>query len=273
MSSCCPLPSRLEIANVRGRSRLVACRTAPPLKVLNPRIGGLACQVVLSNYGAGWVGDDRIALNVHCNADSILFLGTQANSRVYKTGTATGAQQLIRGRLVDGALAVVGIDPLVLHKGSRFQQDQEWDIAPSAALCLIDWVAAGRLDIGEAYAFDDYKSTIRLRVNGRTALLDPIRLTPGVRNMRSPAVMGRFNHLVSVYLLGNRLLPVGNGLVAETAVDGDDFIASTTDTGNGLFVIRAAAISRTPIQSLLCRLYDRLRTPEWLGFDPMVRKC
>jgi len=263
--------NQLQIAQVRGRSRLVGCRTVPPLKILNPRCSSSACHVLASNYGGGLVGNDHIQLDIDCGPESTFFFGTQANTRVYNSGQGAGSRQHTRGRVASGALAVVGVDPLVLHAGSRFKQSQTWDVAAGGALGLVDWIVAGRLDIGEEFAFKRYESTIRLHYDGRTILLDPLRLAPGDRQMRSPAVMGRFNHLLSIYLVGCRIRDLGRELFSAGTDSGSDLLTAATEIDE-LYVLRAVSGSRGPLQQLLQRLYRRLSELQWLGFDPMARK-
>ena len=73
--------SEIEVASVRGSSRLVTSRSIQPLKLLNPRAAGGSCHVVLSSYGGGMLAGDVIRLRVRAQAGARLFLGTQASTK------------------------------------------------------------------------------------------------------------------------------------------------------------------------------------------------
>ena len=105
--------STLEVAQVRGRTRLVACKNIQPLKMLQPGSPGHACHVVLSSYGGGLVAGDVIRLRVAARAGARLFLSTQASTRVFRSIDGAVAEQHTVGELAENALAVVFPDPVV----------------------------------------------------------------------------------------------------------------------------------------------------------------
>ena len=103
--------SRIEISQVRGRSRMTRCKSISPLKILNPTSISACCQAYLSSYGGGMVAGDSINLEVSCLPGSKFFLGTQAETKIFTAHGGNICVQNITGRLGDGALAA-GMRPI-----------------------------------------------------------------------------------------------------------------------------------------------------------------
>ncbi|HLP40024.1 MAG TPA: urease accessory protein UreD, partial [Fibrobacteria bacterium] len=157
----------------RGRtaSRLTTCLNHPPLKFINPRPIGEACQVYVSNYGGGLLEGDDIRMHVECGPGSRLYLGTQSSTKIYRSPGGRVSSQETIGTLRANALAVVCPDPVVPFAGSRFRQSQTWELHPEADLILLDWIQSGRDARGEVFAFDSYESELRLLGSGGRPLL------------------------------------------------------------------------------------------------------
>ncbi|MFT5130956.1 MAG: urease accessory protein [Rhodothermales bacterium] len=258
--------SRIEVAQVRGRSRLIGSRAIQPLKILQSKCPSDACYAVISNYGGGIVAGDQIQLDIDCGPDSRFCLGTQAHTRVYKSDNRP-TSQTVSLRVGKKGLAVICADPLVLHEGAIFQQRWDCQLAESADLVLIDWLSAGRIRRGESFAFERFETELRLRSEGELVLLDRLRLEPAAQEPRSPAVFGNCDQLLSIYLVGPRAKAL-----AERPIAVPDGVHLATHPIRDIGVLlRATSANSAHLDGIVRQFTATLAAPSLLGFDPLAR--
>jgi urease accessory protein len=258
--------SRIAVEKVRGRSRLVGSRAISPLKILQSKCPGDACYAVISNYGGGIVTGDHIQLDIACGANARFCLGTQAHTRVYKSENCP-TSQTVSLKIGEGGFVVICADPLVLHEGAIFRQTWNCELAESADLVLVDWLSAGRIRRGEAFAFERFETELRVRCADKLLLLDRLRVEPGVQNPRSPAAFGGCDQLLNIYLLGPRARQLSD---AEIPAPEGVRLASHSIREHGV-LLRATSADSAALDAILRQLTARLQEPEMLGFDPLAR--
>jgi urease accessory protein len=280
-----PAWSVLEVAPVRGKSRLIACRNVQPLKVFNPAAPTAACHVVLSSYGGGLVAGDVIRLRITGRADSRLILTTQASTKVFRSIDGAVAEQHTVGELGNNALAVIFPDPVVLQAESRYRQVQEWHLQPTSLLLLVDWFHSGRMDQGERFAFTSLHSELRVRVAGRLVVLDRFGFEPAENIATSPANFAGYQTFFSVFLVGSptdarfqqlaamlaqQKMPGGTG--PHFNINSQECVVSVAQARENVWVLRAAAHSRMALQPLCEQILATLADEELLGYNPLARK-
>ncbi|MBF9142099.1 urease accessory protein UreD [Hymenobacter properus] len=284
-SPAAPAWSVLDVAEVRGRSRLVACQNIQPLKLLQPASHGRAAHVVLSSYGGGLVAGDIIRLRVSVQAEARLIISTQASTRVFRSIDGAVAEQHTVGELAENALAVVFPDPVVPQAASRYRQVQEWQLHPSSLLVLVDWFHSGRMDQGERFAFTSLHSELRVRVGGRLVLLDRFAFQPEDHIAASPANFAGYQTFFSVFVVGSahdaRVQLLAELLTRQQmpgstephfTLAGQEFMVSVTRARENVWVLRAAAHSRLALQPLCDALLAGLANEWLLGYNPLARK-
>ena len=285
--STAPAPgwSTLAVADVRGRSRLVACKNLQPLKLLQPASHGRACHVVLSSYGGGLVAGDVIRLRVAVQAGARLLLTTQASTRVFRSIDGAVAEQHTVGELADNALAVVFPDPVVPQAASRYRQTQAWHLQPSSLLLLVDWFHSGRMDQGERFAFAALHSELRVWVAGRLLVLDRFGFEPAENIAASPANFAGYQTFFSVFLVGSPADARFQLLAAMLArqqmpgstephfnLNSQECVVSVARARENVWVLRAAAHSRMALQPLCEAILAALAEEKLLGYNPLARK-
>jgi urease accessory protein len=277
--------STLEVAEVRGKSRLIGCQNIQPLKILQPASPTAACHAVLSSYGGGMVAGDVIRLRISGRAHSRLVVSTQASTRIFRSIDGAVAEQHTAGELGDHALAVLFPDPVVLQAESRYRQVQEWHLQPTSLLLLVDWFHSGRVDQGERFAFTSLHSELRVRVGGRLVLLDRFAFSPGEHIATSPANFAGYQTFFSAFLVGSpddarfrQLATVLAGLKMAGST-GPHFniheracVVSVAKARENVWVLRAAAHSRMELQPLCDALLAGLADARLLGYNPLARK-
>ena len=275
------------MAQVRGQARLVASRSVSPLKLLNPAApgGSAACHVVQASYGGGLLAGDCLRLRAEVGEQARLLLTTQANTRIYKSLDGSRAEQHTEGVLAAHALAVVLPDPLVPQAHSRYHQTQHWHLHPTATLLLADWLHAGRTDLGEAFAFQDFSTELRVSVAGRLTLLDRLALRPGQHLLASPASFGAYRSALSLYLVGPpggaafealaaalRQLPPPGQTALHATLAGRPYVASVGQARENVLLVRALGVSRIALEPVAQAVAAALAGPALLAFNPLARK-
>ncbi|QDA61215.1 urease accessory protein UreD [Hymenobacter jejuensis] len=277
--------SELEVAEVQGKSRLISCKNVQPLKILNPRSPAAGCHAVLSSYGGGMVAGDKIWLRLTGHANSRLFLGSQANTKIFKSLQGAAAEHVIEGKLGAGALAVVFPDPVVMQERSQYRQVQQWDLQPDSLLLVIDWFHSGRMDIGEKFVFTAFHSELKVAVNQRVVLLDRFAFAPQHHIATSPANFDQYQTMFSAYLVGNptdaRFQYLADALLQLKMSDRTDLhfaitnlecMISVTKVKEEAYILRAMAHSRMALQPLCDHLLQALSGEEFFGYNPLKRK-
>ena len=277
--------STLEVAQVRGKSRLIACKSIQPLKLLQPGAPTSACHVVLASYGGGMVAGDVIRLRITGRAGARLVMSTQASTKIFRSIDGAVAEQHTVGELAENTLAVIFPDPVVLQAESRYRQTQEWHLQPTSLLLLVDWFHSGRMDQGERFAFTSLHSELRVRVAGRLVVLDRFGFEPAENIASSPANFAGYQAFFSVFLVGSpddgrfRLLgemlarqkmPGGTG--PHFTINSRECVVSVARARDNVWVLRAAAHSRMALQPLCEQILAALAEGELLGYNPLERK-
>lgn len=273
--------SRIKVASLNGRSTLSALKSIKPLKIMNPRNLGACCQIYLSNYGGGFVAGDEIYLSVECMPNSKTYIGSQAETKIYKSFDEKTSGQTIVGRLHPHSLTVVCPDALIPYRGSRFVQRHLWQMDSNAVLILSDWFHAGRSALGEDFQFNLFSSEIQIIVNGKKEILDRLKIEPQRKSFFFTGPFSAYRSCLSLYIIGD--LHPGLIRAVKTTVD-ELFQQNSKDISGGRlwmtlnrvnamsWVFRALSAEKQDITALLDELFKAIEHEEILGFNPLARR-
>ncbi len=265
------MPSLVTASHIHNKSRITELVSQKPLKLLTPRVTGRdGVQVFLSNYGGGFVAGDETGLCITCEPGASLFVGQQANGRVYKNPNKQETTMRIKGTVSAGARCIQFAEPLVLHKDAQFSQYQEWDISPEASFANIEMVSAGRIGIGELWAFRSLTLSQRIFRSGKLIYSDPLTITPSTFHPTSTGSFGGFTYMLNAQFFGEfsnpELFPIQNGHTLDTTA-----VALTPLECGGL-QLRALAYSRAPLQMIVKKIFASFESHN-LFWNPLTRKC
>ncbi|KAJ7553841.1 hypothetical protein O6H91_06G115200 [Diphasiastrum complanatum] len=148
----------LKIEHIAGKSVATRVFAKYPLKFLIPLKAASSTSDVIwiyaITYGGGYVSGDSISCQVDVGLGCTTVLTTQASTKVYKSVEGKFSEQLL--------------------KLQTFSLDKQ------ANLVLVDWLTSGRRDCGEVWAFESYRSTNQILLDGETPiLLDTMQLDQG----------------------------------------------------------------------------------------------
>ncbi len=263
----------LAVDSVLGASTVTSAFASTPLKLLTPRARGRSVWSYLSSFGGGFVAGDQTRLDLSLGPNTRCFFGTQAATKIYRNQGLRPCGHVTAAAVADQATLIFAPDAVSAYAGSTYLQRQEFRLAPSAGLALVDWLSAGRSARGERWAFQRFSSRNEVFVNGKRVFLDALSLGAGDALAASPHRLGRFDCLGLLLLIGPTMQAAAAALLAEIATRPvhrqGPLITSASPLADGALLRVAGesveAVGRELRQHLL---FAR----EILGDDPWARK-
>lgn len=180
-----------------------------------------AAVAATSSYGAGFLPGDVQQVELKVGRKAKLGVITQGSNRVYKPKANTTNSKIVQSTLwatvEEDAFLVLAPDPTVPFCQSRFHQQQEFVVHPTASLIAIDWISSGRFANGERWQANQIALETKLRLmdgSHTTPLVwDATTLSqqPGGSGASFGFDLGRhqsFNAYASVLMYGNQTLEV-----------------------------------------------------------------
>jgi urease accessory protein UreH len=159
------LTGMIRVEKVLGRSVATTVYARYPLKYLLPSkvaSSKVDCVWIYAiSYGGGILSNDAISQAVEVGGDGCsVVITTQSSTKIYKPRMAGDmAQQLLRARVAENGFLALLPHPITCFRASRYVQLQEFVLALDASLLLVDWFTSGRIDSGETWDFELYRST------------------------------------------------------------------------------------------------------------------
>ncbi|KAJ7553840.1 hypothetical protein O6H91_06G115200 [Diphasiastrum complanatum] len=172
----------LKIEHIAGKSVATRVFAKYPLKFLIPLKAASSTSDVIwiyaITYGGGYVSGDSISCQVDVGLGCTTVLTTQASTKVYKSVEGKFSEQLLK--IGSEALFALLPDPVTCFSSAKYKQLQTFSLDKQANLVLVDWLTSGRRDCGEVWAFESYRSTNQILLDGETPiLLDTMQLDQG----------------------------------------------------------------------------------------------
>jgi urease accessory protein len=236
----------LRVSMVAGESAVTECWANSPLKLLAPRSRGHSVWAYISSFGGGLVAGDETSLTLDIEAKATCFLSTQASTKVYRNPRLLPCQHKLRADVGAGALLVLAPDPVQCFAQAIYEQKQEFHLAADAGFVLVDWLNSGRAARGERWEFTRYQSRNEVFQAGKRVMLDSLRLAAEEGTEELLRQMGRFHCLATVAVVGPKLQPFAQQLLAEIAElpvpKRSDFAISASPLADGV-LLRMAGVS------------------------------
>lgn len=259
----------LGVTTVFGESTAVSNFARTPMKLLTPVARGKSVWAYTSSFGGGLVAGDQTQLSIKIGDGARCFLGTQSSTKVYRNPAALPCEHTTHATVAEEALLVFAPEPVQAFADSHYTQRQEFHLAPTAGLVLLDWFSSGRAARGERWAFKHLESRNDIFVGGERALVDPILLNSDELAER----MGRFNCLATLLLIGQPLKAASDTLLQQIAarpVEKRATLTTSTSPVRGGALLRVAGEEVEAVRRELSGHLTFLR--DILGDDPWARK-
>jgi len=257
---------------INSQSALTRVRSTAPLKILSPRSPTESKTVVLSSFGGGLLGGDRVPIRLHVGGGAALTVLTQSGGKVYRT-TGDWSEQSITATVEQDGVLVLVPDPLAAFAGSKYRQIQRFDLAADANLVWLDTITAGRLAYGERWAMREFSSRTTIAVDGRPILRETLELSDSPLPIASLLRMGRFDVYAVLAIAGPRVAAMAEhalGLIRCTPVGKDEPLLAAASPMRGGVVLRILGQDSQTVRRLLFDLLSPLVTIT--GQHPWSRK-
>lgn len=267
-----PGSARLHVGCHQGTSFVASLQSTSPLRLLAPVSRGPSVWAYASSFGGGMLAGDETQLDLRLDPGARGFVGTQSATKVYRNPLDLPCGHRTRATLAPHALLAFLPEPVQPFAESSYHQHQEFRLADSAGLVLLDAVTAGRPARDERWAFARYESRTRVVVADQTRFLDVLALRPDDGPLPAPHRLGRFDALAVLLVLGPPLRELAARLLATVAARPITRRAPLVATAGPLAdgaLVRIAGERTEDVLAEVRRLLDPL--PSLLGDDPWSR--
>ena len=160
-----------------------------PLVVQKPLYpeGNDICHAIVVHPPGGIAGGDELTLQARTGAGAAALLTTPGAAKWYRSSGARAKQSLrfdVRGQLEWLPQETIVFD------GALAETETEVDLEAGAGLIGWDIVCLGRTGSGERFTRGSYRSSIRIRREGKLLWLERGRIDGGGKLLDSPAGLG-----------------------------------------------------------------------------------
>lgn len=165
-------------------------------------------------------------------------------------------------------------EPLILHEGTRCLQTADVTLHEGGTLLFSDVVVPGRLARGERFAYDRYRSRLRVDSPDGTPLLqDSLDLAPDERSPESPGMLGEFAVVGSLYALGIEDTETITDRIHDRIDDDQSAVHAgvTRSPDDRGVIVRALGDQRAPVTDALREAWAAVRTARLGSAIPEVR--
>lgn len=246
-----------------------------PLKIVNPKPQKQTGVCMLTSYGGGFVEGDVVELDVLCKAGTTSIISSQANTRVYESNGVQCKQKLDL-KIEKNAFHVFFNDPLVMHNGGNFIQENTIQLKADSVLLFIDWFSAGRTANGESFAFQNFETSTKIEQEKETILWDNFKITPENMDVYSPGMFGDHSSFLNLFLIGDKestkVKLIEEALTQFHTTIGNDVQNNLTRINDTSLVGRYSANKITALKKIMIEVSTILAHEALLNYDHLERK-
>jgi len=269
-------PSKITFNTHNEQTILTEQLSIKPLKIVNPKSQNQTGVCMLTSYGGGFVEGDVVELDVLCKEHTTSIVSSQANTRVYESN-GIQCKQKLNLEIEKDAFHVFFNDPLVMHNGGNFIQENNINLKEDSVLLFIDWFSAGRTANGESFAFKNFETSTKVELGKETILWDNFKITPENMDVYSPGMFGDHSSFLNLFLIGNKkskkvkLIEDALFKFHET-IDHENVKNNLTRINENGLVGRYSANKITLLKKIMVKVSTILAHKELLNYDHLERK-
>lgn len=157
----------------------------------------------IANPTAGFFDGDRVDIDVTVSPGARLCLSTPAAARVYPTRSGAPAANHQKFTVRQNALLEWNPEPFIPHAGASYRQTTAIHLHEGASLLFLEWLAPGRVAMGEAFAYRNLRWELDLFGNERLLARERYDLQPENHSLEALRVRFPQAHYLSVYAAGD----------------------------------------------------------------------
>lgn len=193
----------LQMKNVDGRSVIADCYFTSPLKIGTPRSEGERANIVLMMASAGVLKGDSFCYDIVCGPQTSVTLTEQSYTKIFNTGE-DGARKKLTVEVQEGASLYYHPCAVIPFAGSSFDSDMQVRLTAESEFAYSDIVTAGRIGMGEEFAFRRYRSRVCVSIGDVPVWLDHCLLEPKRMGLDKMLFFDGYTHQGTFYYYGTK---------------------------------------------------------------------
>ena len=222
-------------------------------------------SAVLVNTAGGVAGGDRFDVDVTAGADARLTLTTAAAEKVYRSH-GPEARIAVKLRVDKDARLAWLPQETILFDRARVTRSIDIDLAPGASLLLCEIVVFGRAAMGEVMAQGRFIDRWRLRIDGRLAFAETVKLDGAVADKLAGRAVANGGAAIGTALIvpGDEAVVENIRTAAETFA-GEVGVSAWNGFALARFCAQDGARLRADMMTVLRRVSPAGLPRLWLG--------
>lgn len=193
----------LQIENIQGRTAIAHSYFTSPLKLGTPNCRGERLQLVLMMASAGILKDDHFQYEITCGEDTKSVITEQSYSKIFDTGEGSASRQM-EICLEKNASLFYCPSAVIPFAGSSFDSSMTVKLDKASEFVCMDILAAGRVGMGERFAFSHYRSRICVMVEEKPVWLEHCCLNPAQMEVSNMVFFDGHTHQGTFYYYGEK---------------------------------------------------------------------
>jgi urease accessory protein len=173
-----------------------------PVHIGKGRVDQGVMVLNIANPTAGFFDGDRVDVDVTVHPGASLCLSTPAASRVYPTRSGQPAANHQQFTVGENALLEWNPEPFIPHAGASYRQTTGIHLQEGASLLFLEWLAPGRVAMGEVFAYRNLRWELDLFSGQRLVARERYDLRPDNESLESLRARFPTAHYLSVYAAG-----------------------------------------------------------------------
>jgi urease accessory protein len=173
-----------------------------PVHIGKGRVDQGVMVLNIANPTAGFFDGDSVDIDVTVRSGARLCLSTPAASRVYPTRSGQPAANHQHFTVCEGALLEWMPEPFIPHAGASYRQTTGIHLHDGASLLFLEWLAPGRVAMGEVFAWRNLRWELDLFAEQRLVARERYDLRPENESLEPMRARFPAAHYLSVYAAG-----------------------------------------------------------------------
>lgn len=192
---------KLWIKKEQKKSILEECFFTSPLKIGIPQKKKETLHLVLMMASPGVLKDDFFSYDIRCKENSKVLITEQSYTKLFDMGEGAAGKKM-NIRLEKGASLFYRPCAVIPFRGSWFDAGTQVELDGESEFFYSDLVTAGRIGMGEKFAFRHYRSRVCVSVDGQPVWLDQCLLEPEQMELTNMGFFDQFTHQGTLYYYG-----------------------------------------------------------------------
>ena len=159
-------------------------------------------QLMVMSVSAGIMAGDRQELEIDVEGGAALSMTTQAFEKIHRMEQGERAER--RTRIHVGAHAYLDYRPLpqIPFADSSYSTDTVIELADTTSILVYEEIlSCGRVARGERFDYRDYRSRVRIDLEGKPVFIDNTVYRPAELDMQGMGFYGGYSHLANMVLV------------------------------------------------------------------------